>query len=418
MKTTTPALCGRPQIWAVGGGKGGTGKSLVAASLGIHMAQMGRRVILVDGDLGAPNLHTVLGMDPPPLALSDFVKRRFESIETVVFETGVPRLSLISGARNSLDIESLKHFQKTRLLRVLLGLPADVVLLDLGAGTSLNVLDLFSLADRGLMVILPEPTSIENCYRFLKAAFLRRLYHLGRTLGYQTIVNLVMEHRDQSDNGRPSEILDEIARIDSCAAAALASHVETYLPHLVINQVRSHEDERLGEAMEWISDRFVGIPLRFAGAIPYDTALVQCLKSRRAYLSEYPRSHTAEMLRAVAESFAAPGRPAYAGHDPAPRGAAWREAGWLESGWRAPVADPYRTLDLRPGAMHDEVLSAYMRLRRTLRSDSPALASLDCEVERRATVLEVEEAYRSLSRNVSPRTVPPARPIRSSSPLL
>ena len=69
----------RPQVWAVGGGKGGTGKSLVAASLGIHLAQMGRRVILVDGDLGAPNLHTVLGLDPPAVALSDFVKRRFES---------------------------------------------------------------------------------------------------------------------------------------------------------------------------------------------------------------------------------------------------------------------------------------------------------------------------------------------------
>src|SRR5258706_2699726 len=251
MKPTSPALCGRPQIWAVGGGKGGTGKSLVAASLGIHLAQTGKRVILVDGDLGAPNLHTVLGLDPPALALSDFVKRRFESIETVVLETGVPRLSLISGARNSLDIESLKHFQKTHLLRVLLGLPADVVLLDLGAGTSLNVLDLFSLADRGLMVILPEPTSIEHSYRFLEAAFLRRLYHLGRTLGYQSIIVLVMEHRDQSDDGRPSEILEEIARVDSMAAQALSSHVEAFVPHLVMNQVRSHEDEVLGESMEW-----------------------------------------------------------------------------------------------------------------------------------------------------------------------
>src|SRR5439155_20842244 len=154
MDNLTRTISHRPQIWAVGGGKGGTGKSLVAASLGIHLAQMGRRVILVDGDLGAPNLHTVLGLDPPALSLSDFVKRRFESIETVVSATGVPRLSLISGARNSLDIESLKHFQKTRLLRVLMTLPVDVVLLDLGAGTSLNVLDLFSLADRGLLVIL------------------------------------------------------------------------------------------------------------------------------------------------------------------------------------------------------------------------------------------------------------------------
>ena len=392
---------GRPQVWAVGGGKGGTGKSLVAASLGIHLAQMGRRVILVDGDLGAPNLHTILGMDPPPLALSDFIKRRFDSIETVVFETGVERLSLISGARNSLDIESLKHFQKTRLLRVLLGLPAEVVLLDLGAGTSLNVLDLFSLADRALLVILPEPTSVENCYRFLKAAFLRRLYHLGRTLGHQAIIDLVMEHRDQSDDGRPYEIIEEIARVDSCVAATLASHVDTFLPHLVINQVRSHEDERLGESMEWISGRFIRIPVRFAGAIPYDPTLVQCVKSRRAYLSKYPRTRTAEMLRAVAESFSSP-----------------RTGPHSATGLRSPERDAYSALDLRPGAMQDEVLSAYLRLRRTLRSDSPALASLDCEAERQATVAAIEEAYRSLSRNVTAPCPGRRRPARSSAPLL
>src|SRR5262245_8474450 len=103
MLNNSQSIQARPRIWAVGGGKGGTGKSLVAASLGIHLAQMGRRVILVDGDLGAPNLHTILGLDAPPLALSDFVKRRFESIEAVVSETGVQHLSLISGARNSLD---------------------------------------------------------------------------------------------------------------------------------------------------------------------------------------------------------------------------------------------------------------------------------------------------------------------------
>src|SRR3989442_4902140 len=101
------AIPPRPQVWAVGGGKGGTGKSLVAASLGIHLAQMGRRVILVDGDLGAPNLHTILGMDPPPLALSDFIKRRIESIATVLLQTGTERLSLISAARDSVRIDSL-----------------------------------------------------------------------------------------------------------------------------------------------------------------------------------------------------------------------------------------------------------------------------------------------------------------------
>src|SRR5512136_1558160 len=57
----------RRQIWSVGGGKGGIGKSLIAASLGWQLARMGRRVVLVDADLGGANLHTCLG---PPAARS------------------------------------------------------------------------------------------------------------------------------------------------------------------------------------------------------------------------------------------------------------------------------------------------------------------------------------------------------------
>src|SRR2546426_7097994 len=147
-----------------------------------------------------------------------------------------------------------------------------------------------------------------------------------------------MEHRDQADDGRPSEILEELARIDSCAAEALSSHVEAFVPHLVINQVRSHEDESLGESMEWVSERFVRIPIRYAGAIPYDPTLVQCVKGRKPYLAEYPRTRTAEMLRAVAESVVSP------------RGASVRP---FPGPWAA-GADAYRTLDVLPGARPDE----------------------------------------------------------------
>ncbi len=406
----------RPLVWAVGGGKGGTGKSLVAASLGIHLAEMGRRVVLVDGDLGAPNLHTFLGLDPPERSLTDVIRKSVDSLESTAVETGVPRLRIVSGARNSLDIESLKHFQKTRLLRLVLGLPADVVVVDLGAGTSLNVLDFFSIADRGLLVILPEPTSVENCYRFLSAAFLRRLQHLGRTLGYQQVVNLVLEHRGRSRPDRPADILEEIRRIDSVAAERLACHLATFLPHLVVNQVRDGEDGRLGESMQMVCDRFLGIPVRFAGAVPYDPILVRSVKSRRPYLLEYPRSRTAEAFRSAAETIAEP----------------WpeRHAGTATTGWPAPesgpgptIRDPYRVLDLAPGATHEEVVTAYLRLRPALRADSPALVSLDCEPERRAALAEVEAAFRHLSRNASAQAARPAvliaaRPAAGPSPAL
>ncbi|MEE8219789.1 MAG: P-loop NTPase, partial [bacterium] len=62
-------------IWAIGGGKGGTGKSFMTASLGIQLAQFGRRTIIVDADLGAANLHTCLGVKSPKVTLADFLSR-------------------------------------------------------------------------------------------------------------------------------------------------------------------------------------------------------------------------------------------------------------------------------------------------------------------------------------------------------
>ncbi|MBI4170019.1 MAG: MinD/ParA family protein, partial [Acidobacteria bacterium] len=209
---------------------------------------------------------------------------------------------------NSLDADGLKHFQKTRLLRLILWLPADVVVVDLGAGTSLNVLDLFSMADQGLLVILPEPTSVENCYRFLKAAYLRRLQHLCRVLGYDPIVDLVLRHRTGSPAANPGEVLEEIDRIDSGAATTLEAHLETFAPHLIVNQARDQEDVSLGDSMQAASERFIRIPLQFAGAIPHDPVLVRCVKTRWPFLLECPRSRAAAAIRAVAESVAARAR--------------------------------------------------------------------------------------------------------------
>jgi hypothetical protein len=82
-----------------------------------------------------------------------------------------------------------------------------------------------------------------------------------------------------------------------------------------------------------------------------------------------------------------------------------------------PIRDPWGVLDLRPGAPHEEILKAYLRLRRALRADSPALLSLECEAARRAELEAVEEAFRSLSRNVAvPARPDPPRPATAQPP--
>ena len=79
------------EIWAIGGGKGGTGKSFVAASLGIFLAQIGKRVILIDTDLGCANLHTCLGLSYPEATLSDFLRGRVKKVQDVLVATEIGR---------------------------------------------------------------------------------------------------------------------------------------------------------------------------------------------------------------------------------------------------------------------------------------------------------------------------------------
>ena len=87
-------------------------------------------------------------------------------------QTSVPNLWLVSGNQALLEMANPKHSQKEMLFRHIRGLDVDDVLLDLGAGSAFNVLDFFLLARRGLVVVTPEPTAIENAEHFLKAALL------------------------------------------------------------------------------------------------------------------------------------------------------------------------------------------------------------------------------------------------------
>src|SRR6185295_6844890 len=84
-------------IVAFGGGKGGVGKSLLCANVGIYLAQLGKRVVLLDADLGGANLHTFVGIDRPAVTLGAFFGRRVARIEEVVVPTRVANLGLLSG---------------------------------------------------------------------------------------------------------------------------------------------------------------------------------------------------------------------------------------------------------------------------------------------------------------------------------
>ncbi len=283
----------------MGGGKGGIGKTLVSANLGVALAQAGMRVLLVDADLGGANLHTCLGVGQPSATLSDFVRNSKVAIENIIIPTGVPQLSLIAGAQDVLDAANIKYAQKQKLLRTLLAQPVDYLLLDLGAGTSFNTLDFFLVADHGVLVVLPEPTAVENAYRFVKAAFFRRLQQVEAQYGIEDLVESALTTREGALR-TPHDFIAQVRQQDPAAGARLERDLQSFRIRLVVNQARTDADMNVGTAVVSAWKKFFGLEMDDLGAIRYDDEAWRAVRKRRPVLLERPDSPAALSLQRIA----------------------------------------------------------------------------------------------------------------------
>ena len=302
---------GARRIVAVGGGKGGIGKSLVSANLGIALARSGHRVTLVDVDLGGANLHTCLGISQPQGTLSDVVTRGTR-LDVLAAPTGIENLSLVSGALDALDAANPRAQARARLVEQLQTVDTDYLVLDLGAGTSLHTIDFFLLADHGLLVLLPEPTSVENAYRFLKAALFRRLQQTAQALGVAHVAEAALGSQGSAMR-TPAEVVRTVAASHPDAAAQLERSLREFRVKLVVNQVRSAADQSVGRAVVAAWKKFFGLDMDYLGAIAYDDAAWQTVRKRRPLLVEASGSTAASNLVTVAEALAALDRPRSAG---------------------------------------------------------------------------------------------------------
>jgi flagellar biosynthesis protein FlhG len=291
-------------IWTIGGGKGGSGKSFITANIGICLSKLGSRVILIDADLGGANLHTFLGINPPGLTLSDFIKRRVSRLHEVLIPTEVPNLQLLTGAQDLLNAMDSKSVQKRKLLRSIQHLESDYILVDLGAGNAVSVLDFFLMSDGGILVVTPEPTSIENTYRFLKSAFYRKLRQSVSSHPVKVLIDGAMDRKNEVGIQNPYELIKTARSINEEEAKRLEVEVETFQPNLILNQVRSRKDVEIGFSIRSACQKYFGIRLHYLGYVVYDQDVGYSIRRRRPLVLENTHSRAAQCVTEIASKLA------------------------------------------------------------------------------------------------------------------
>jgi len=265
------------RILSVGGGKGGVGKSVIAANLAVYVARSGARTILVDADLGAANLHTLFDLRRAGRTLNELFTHEIESLEEAAVEVGVPNLRLIAGSSATAGAANLNHAQKLKLVRQIQALDADVVIIDVGAGISFNVIDLFNAADFRLLVITPQLTSVQNAYGFLKAAVFRVARQIASRAGWDSAF------QSASETQKLPEIIDSIRAKDREAADALDQMLATFGAQVIGNQVFDVNQRNTFYALSRMVHDFLGTPLPLLGALRASRVIHDSVNQRRPF---------------------------------------------------------------------------------------------------------------------------------------
>lgn len=288
----------QPKVIAIGGGKGGVGKTMMSASIAVGLATLKRDVVVIDADLGGANLHTVMGIDKPHKTFLNFLNKEIDNLQDILIEYPYQEnLKVICGAAGAMGVVNLPYYQKLKFIRLLKGLEADFIVLDLGAGTSFNVLDFFLAADIGVVLVNPDPLSIIEGYNFVKQVFFRKL--IKSLKGFNGPLEVVKKYAGtetfKSDSAS-KELLQEISGMNSDAGAIMEKVLDEFQPRLILNMMRSPEDETHGLAVKVATEDLLNVDMEYLGGVHKDDTVQQALDKMMPFISYDPKCQAARDL--------------------------------------------------------------------------------------------------------------------------
>lgn len=295
--SNNPRLSFGEKTWTFASGKGGTGKTFIAASFAVLLAQKGKKVVLLDYSLGQANAHTFLGVTDIPYTLTDFLFGDVNNLATLLIDTGVDNLSLISGANDNLACGNLHTAYKNKLIRHTKNLEYDYLLIDVGSGSVYNMLDLFELGDRKILITTEEPSATEMLYRFVKGMLIRRFEKLAK--GNIDVLALDQNLRLGSQGNLVERMADAVGQL-STTNRRLAELVEgelfDYQLDFIVNKCAQGSNTFLAKGVCDVLAKFYGFCVNHLGNIPFDLRISDSERDRTTYVQVSPTTETTARL--------------------------------------------------------------------------------------------------------------------------
>ena len=344
----------RVRLVAFASGRGGTGRSLLAANVAVYLAQAAKKVVAIDADPAGGPLHQLLGAPRPPRGFGEFLRGKTGNLNELIVDTPIAGVGLVGGEGSAFGTTRPKQTAKTTLAAIK-ALDVDYVIVDLGPADSTLTLDLWLGADVPVLVTLPEPASVDSTYRFAKSAFLRRLRSIR---GLDRLVG--------SSNGPPVAALDiyRAVRLASGPTEKLEQEIRAYRPTFVVNQTRTVQDLKLGTWMAAAARRRLGHSLEYLGHVEADETVWLAARRHRSLVAEYPEGKASKNIERL-------GRKLLSLENERDRATATTAPLRLEE-----EQTYYEILETEPGVSDEEVRRAYRSIKDIYASGSLVIAGL------------------------------------------
>jgi flagellar biosynthesis protein FlhG len=281
----------KPFFIPIASGKGGVGKSILAANLAVALANSGHSVVAIDLDLGGSNLYSYLGLENIYEGVGDYLISKKGKLIDYLVQTNIPNLKYLAADHRITFLANIAFAQKVKLINEIKKIRADYIVIDLGAGTTFNTLDYFDFSNNGFVITTFEKPAILNTLSFIKN-FIHRvvLKEIKQNNTISADINKAFKKITGDDYLTINDIISIVGKVDAALASKIVAITRSYHPRIIFNRGEHPDQLEVINHMQRSIKKYLSVDLCFFGFLFEEEPAKLSFNHGNILLKRYPES--------------------------------------------------------------------------------------------------------------------------------